>query len=551
MQEFLDRALDVLRALLRFRWTVLLSAWLVATVAWTVISQLPEFYHARARISIDSNEILEPLLQGIAIQPDVDNRVALMSQTLLNRPNLERLMRMSGLEDQADTDLERELLVDGLGRNVRLEGSNGNTSLYTLSYAHEEPDVARRVVQSLITIFVDGTRGNEREDNENAQRFLDRQIVDYEGRLLAAERRLSAFKRENAGKMPGESGGYYQRLSSMTSTERSARLELREAEQRLATLRRQLGDERPTIPESDIEAGGATPLDTQLRAQSGELADLLVRYTERHPRVSQLRESIKVLEERKALEERSLKATPSYSLVPNPVYQELRSLLAEAEARVSELRVRVAEYGNQVSELEATIDSIPKVEAELQELDRDYAVVKDQYETLLGRRESARISERVEQNPDEVKFRVIDPPFVPSQPQSSKALFTAVALAAGFGSGGALAFALSVLWPVFYTAEMVAARTGLPVIGTVSRQRVGHSRLPAALDWIAWITLALLLVAAGALIAAFQSDRIGLEELEPLLQSPLGPLIESTSSALLRIVEFVGQRVGGLLGGDS
>lgn len=550
MHEILDKVIEFCRAVLRFRWTVLLVAWIVAVVGWAAVYQLPEKYTATARVFVDSNRILKPLLQGIAIQPDVDERVGLMSKTLLNRPNLEKLMRMSDLDIRTTTDYEKEQLLSELGRTVKLSAVRGNSSLYNVGFSHEDPLLAKRVVQSLLTIFIESTLGNERKDSQNAQQFLDRQIVDYEQRLLAAERRLSAFKRNNSGKMPGEAGGYYQRLDSAISAERSARLELREAENRRNSLRLQLRDERPTIPEGD-GVNRLSPIDAQLRMQTEELSTLLVRYTERHPRVSQLRDSIAALEARKARdarEGRTPESAPSYSLVPNPVYQELRSLLAEAEARVSELEVRVADYAGQVVELNATIDSIPKVEAELQELDRDYTIIKEQYETLLERRESARLSEKVEQNADDVKFRVIDPPFVPSRPASDRVMFSAAVMVVAIGAGAALAFALAILWPVFYTADAVAARTGRPVIGTVSRQRGEASRLPATLDWIVYVGMALLLGAVFALLMAIYLGIIDREQLEPLLSSRLGPVIESALNATVELVKTGSRWVGKLTG---
>ena len=112
------------------------------------------------------------------------------------------------MDIRATTPAEQERLIDQLANTVRLSSSRSNSSLYTVSYTDGSPVVARRVVQALINIFVEGTLGEERQDSVSAQNFLDQQILDYEERLLAAERRLSDFKRENAGRMPGEAGGY-------------------------------------------------------------------------------------------------------------------------------------------------------------------------------------------------------------------------------------------------------------------------------------------------------------------------------------------------------
>ena len=100
MHEIYEKVVDVVRAILRFRWTVLFVAWAILVPGWAAIWQLDDMYTARARIFVDSNQILKPLLEGIAIQPDVNERVALLSRTLLNRPNLEKLARETDLSSR-------------------------------------------------------------------------------------------------------------------------------------------------------------------------------------------------------------------------------------------------------------------------------------------------------------------------------------------------------------------------------------------------------------------------------------------------------------------
>ena len=110
------------------------------------------------------------------------------------------------------------------------------------------------------------------------------------------------------------------------------------------------------------------------------------------------------------------------------------------------------------------------IESELQQLDRDYGVISQQHKTLLSRRESALISENVGQQANDVKFRVIDPPFVPQRPnEPNKVLMNAavmlLALAGGLGS----ALLISLFRPVISNRATLAQVTGLPVLGTVMK----------------------------------------------------------------------------------
>ena len=542
MNDMIHIALGVLRAILRFRWVALLVAFLVSTAGWLFIAQMDDYYQAEARVFVDSNRVLGPLLKGLAIQPDVNERVQLMSRTLLNRPNLEKLSRMTDLDIDATTALEKEQLIDELGRTVQLQGTSGNSSLYTVRYTHKNPALARSMVQSLITVFIESTIGDERDDNTSAQVFLDQQVKDYEQRLAEADRRLSDFKRENAGKMPSEAGSYYQRLEFLKSDARAARLELGEAESRLASLLNQLAREPRTLSESEGSAAVLSTVGRELQAKRGELTALLARYTERHPRINQLRDSITQLEEEQQRESTSgYSSTETYTVVANPAYQEISKLLAEAEARLAELGVRTKALDEQVIELNATVETIPKIEATLKQLDRDYEVVKAQYTQLLERRESARLSEQVEQNVDDVKFRVIDPPFVPSKPSGPrKLLFSAAAMVAGLGAGVGLAFVLSIVFPVFYDAETIVKKTGHSVLGTVALQKTESTRtFRGVVAWGIYLGLLSMLLVIFLLIVAHYSGMISDNLVAVVSNSPLGALFDQAGKVISKVVELL------------
>ncbi len=546
MQEIVDLIISVLRALLRFKWVVILVACLISTVGWAFVYQLNDQYVAKARVFVDNNRMLAPLLKGIAIQPDVNQRVQLMSRMLLSRPNLERLSRMTDLDVTAVTDYDRELMLNKLGREVRISAVRNNPSLYNVNYSNSDPQLAKRMVQALITVFIETTIGDERNDSESAQAFLDQQINLYEKRLSQSEKRLSDFKRENSGKMPGEAGGYYQRLELARSQENAARLELRETANRRDDLQRQLAREPATLTEAGL--AGMSPLDLEIAQQKSALSNLLVRYTERHPQIAQLQESIVVLEARKAIEG-SEGSGGSTIRVSNPVHEEIRKLLSESSARVAELEVRVDDFQRQSRELDETVDSIPEIEAELSQLDRDYEIVKGQYEEVLGRRESARLSEQVEQNADDVEFRVIDPPFVPSKPSGpNKKLLSGAGFVAGLGAGAGLAFALSLLFPVFYNASAIAKETGRSVLGSVSKQKSASETLRSLMSWLGFAFVSGLLLLVFALLMAFYMGFFANGQLDFLVKGQVGFYFNNGLRMLLSFVEQLKPVVPGLGG---
>jgi len=546
MEEIKEKIEQFVWGVWRYKWIALSLAWIFAIAGWIAVENMENRYRATARVYVDSNRMLGPLLRGLAVQHDVNERVRLMSKTLLSRPNLKRLVRMADLGIDAVTPADNEKLLSGLSSAIRISGSRGNTSLYNVSYTHRDPAVAKRVVHSLLTVFIETTLGDERQDSSTAQAFLDQQISDYQTRLHTAEQRLADFKRKHAGVMPGEAGGYYQRLEQAENQKRLASLELRELVNRRNELQRQISLESPNL---SAETAGVHPLDVQLIAYQRELDSLRFRYTDKHPRVAQLTEAIADLEEQK-LNASSTAYVGSAILSANPVYQQLRTMLVDTEARGAELRVRSREYDKQVEDLQATIDTIPKVEAELQELDRDYEIIKEQHNNLLARRESASLSDEVEKNVDDVKFRVIDPPFVPSKPSDpNKFLLTGMVSMASVGAGIAVSFLLSLLKPVFHRRREVAKATGLPVYGSVSQVNSAGSNVRL---WIGRLTFgalatALLMVFAGLMyfrMVSPGSDVLAEFEQSKLLANvPFSEVLLKVESSVMKIIEKISERI--------
>ncbi|MCZ6829570.1 MAG: chain length-determining protein, partial [Gammaproteobacteria bacterium] len=433
MQDLLAQLFTYFWGVWRFRWVALILAWCFSIAGWIGVHNLPDAYVANARIYVDSNTVLGPLLKGLAIQPNINQRISLMSRTLLSRPNLEKLMRMADLDLQVRSDQETEEFLTELRESISLSAERGNASLYSISYKSEDRDTAKRIVQALITIFIESSLGDKREDSTDAQSFLDQQIEDYEVRLIEAETRLADFKQRYAGTLPGETGGYYAQLSKSKGEESAARLQLKSLENRRDELKKQLSGEEPVFLSSGLDEfrTSYSPLDLRIQSLQAAKDGLLSKYTERHPEVIQISRLLADLEAQREQESGMAIADTSSGIIgltSSPAYQDMRTMLGETEANIAELTVIVDEYARRVQDLKDKVDNIPVIETELIQLDRDYQVIANQHQQLLKRRESAMISQRVEQNANDVTFRVVDPPFVPLKPSEPNKLLLSSAV---------------------------------------------------------------------------------------------------------------------------
>ncbi len=476
MQDILDQLLTYAKGIWIRKWIVILVAWLVCIVGWPVVMKLPDTYESTAQVYVDTDSLLKPLLKGIALETNPAQQIALMVKTLLSRPNLEKIARLTDLDLTAQTPEQFDELLEELKEEIIIKSTGtrkrNQKNLFTISYESYDPLLAKNVVQSTLSTLVENTLGDKREDSDSANEFLDRQIEEYEQRLVESENQLKEFKRRNIGLMPGAQGDYYSRLERTKLALRDVELQLKESDIRHQSLNNQLKEERHTA--NSLNQTGAniqTSYDSRIEQMETSLDQLKLKYTDRHP---DIRETARVLddlvEKRQQEIEQITKEIKETGGNKTEVYQELKFATAEAEAVMRTLRVRAANHKARLAELEQKIHTIPEVEAELTALNRDYEITQDKYNELLDRRESIQLSQNAEVSADSFQFRVVEPPRVPTKATGPKRiLIHSAVLSAGLCIGLGIAFLLSQMRPVFFSSKQLNQITGLTVLGSVSK----------------------------------------------------------------------------------
>lgn len=516
MQGILTLVYVYLRSLWRRRWLAIAVAWVVCGLIWAIVLSLPDRFEASARVFVDTRTPLRPVLEGIAIETDYNSQLSLVREALLSRPQLEAVARRTNLDANVRNDADMEGLVAALQQEIiviasapeQQDSSRSRDAVFTIMYRHPDRETGLAVVRTLLDNFVEGTISGNQTGSDEAQQFLTAQIRDLEKRLAEAEARLAEFKKRNLGMLPGEQrGDYFSRLEAAMTALQQTETSLAVAASRREELRRQMAAARQFVPGTASGggggmSGGAPDVSTRVQEAEARLEELLLRFTDRHPEVVALKQTIAELKEREARELAELArggtGTGSIrSLNVNPVFQQIQAQLSSVEVELASLRGAAAQHQREIAELRRFVDSAPEVEQEYARLNRDYGVTKAQYEQLVARLEQAKVTDDAAKS-GIVRFEVIEPPradLAPVWPR--RALLMLFGLVVGVGAGVALAVLPHLFRPTFNDTDSLARITQLPVLGSVSalRRQQDAAALPIEIRKLAVVVGALLATA--------------------------------------------------------
>jgi polysaccharide chain length determinant protein (PEP-CTERM system associated) len=464
------------RDIWRRRWYAVGVAWAICLLGWIVVSRMPNMYDSSARVYMNADEALTPLLKGIAVESDIDARLERMQRTLLSTTNMKKLIRMTDLDSRVRDNADRDAMVAMLQKTIQVKLQTRN--LFMISYTDTDPQLAQSVVSNVLSLFMESSAGETRTDIDSAQRFLQTEIDRLETQLREAERKKSEFQTRYYDLLPnGENGG--SRLEQARADVQKITEDLNDAIAERDSLQKQLDNEQQyetveravTVAPAGQDGLSTAPL-ARLEQLRTQLETARATMTDKHPVVIALRHQIESAEKAAAdamAESKQGKRTgPTAQNIANPVYLEMARQLSEKETKIASLRRRLVSSEEERDKIEDEARRAPTVGAEYLNLDRDYEVVKRNFEELLARRESAQIAENADKKGDKIDIKTIDTPEVPNMPSSpNRPLFLSMVLAAGVAAGVGIAFVLSQIDSSFSTTTALQS-LGLPILGSIS-----------------------------------------------------------------------------------
>ncbi|OAI20061.1 exosortase [Methylomonas koyamae] len=515
MQQDLSEVYFYLKGTLKYKRVAILFALAVCIGAWTYIFLMPDRFESKAKVHIDSATVIRPLMRGMVIEPDISALIRIIQQLMFTRPNLEKIIELSQLSRIQDEFGGKSDLIERLKKDITIAGGRGD--IFDIAFSARDPEVARSVVQAVLTVFSEQTEGKALADASDAQRFIEQQIRDYEIRLQDAEKAKEEFKRTNMDLL--NDADQFQALQKMKEQYQDANTALQQAISRRDVLAEQVAEVRDSdedwgIPTASQEVSSSAD-NARIESLKDKRTELLLKYTEKHPsiiEIDKLIDTLKSQEQQELASKQELankenKVEDQTSIAPakmtNPYVQALKMGFDNAQAEVASNEALVESIRKRIAKLEEGLNERLTIETEMKNLNRDYETISGKYSELLERREQAHITERVDDQTSRLKFKIADPPSKPDKPSfPNRKLFYSLVLLVSIVIGFCVAFLIYFIRPVFMSARQVRVVTGLPSLGSVSLTSQGINKT-TNIDWILVSTL-LLLVAGYIGIMALE-----------------------------------------------
>ena len=485
MQPWKVKALTYLSGVYLYRWYAVGFAWLVCWIGWGAVAAIPDQYTAEAKVYIDTQNMMDPLLKGLTISVDPAQEIAVMLRTLITRPTLEQVISLTTPGADALTPAERERQVTTLQNRMsvrQLETRN----YFAIGYTDNSSAYATSVTQTLLSILQNSRVGNTRLDMDSARSFINNKIDEYESRLRDADKRRADFRTSNIEIL--SKGTAANRIDTADAALEQAKRDLNAAIAKRDSVAQQLAstpqtvavDQRmfpgvaPSGVSGTMDAGTSSPLVLtnplqRMQQAQATLDELRTKFTEEHPDVlTQKRLIVQIQSQLSAAPEDSPEAA-SPVMIPNPLYAQLQGKVFDEETNVAVQNQRVAAATAELIRAKNDASRAIDILARYNGLDRDYGNIEATYKELLQSRESASLSQARDDQNQGISFRILEPPQQPQFPAApNRLLFNSLVLLIGVGAGAALAVLLTLNAGRFITRDDLASQFGLPLIGVIT-----------------------------------------------------------------------------------
>ena len=511
----------IIRIFTKRPWWIIVPACVIPLATIAVAFKIPNRYTSNATLVVVQQQVPQ---RYVVPNDTTEMAVALqaMQQEVLSRPQLERIIRDFGLYAKESKRKAPEQIMALMLRDIDIEPIISPTpqrdlNAFQISFTAQDPQIAQQITSTLTSLFIQENLKSREEQATNTTGFLHQRTEEAKKRLEVQEQRLRDFKMQNLGELPEQQQGNLGVLSGLQSQLQTTAANLSRAQEQRVYLQSLLSGYESLasqeVPPAGMASAGtvarvATPLDTaqaELNRLRTEKVSLLGRFTAQHPDVIKINRDIAAaeanVERLKAAGATGQTAPPDSSgasqvaqsprtAVNNPAMAQVKSQLEANRLEVDNLLKDEKQLRASLTQYQNRLNLTPVREQQLTSLNRDYDLVKKDYEDLANKEQQSQLATSLEKNQGGRQFRLVDPPSLPVVPSSPNRLkLNLGGLAGGVAVGLLLAFLMELRDRSFHSENELGRElappivVSIPLILTTAEER--RRKRSATLQWVA------------------------------------------------------------------
>ena len=531
---------QILEIIIRRRWIVILPLCLFLTLGFFYTLTATQTYQASTTILIQPQKVPTDYVQSI-ITTDIAQRINTISQQILSRTNLEKIIKEFGLFQDKENMFDEDKVSSMRKRVVVTQNSSRRqgTEAFSVSFTGNHPETVMKVANKLATFFMDENLKAREIQAVGTSEFLESELQKIKTKLENREKELASYRTSYMGGLPDELETNLRTLDRLQVQQTDALNALRDTQNAAALLKNQISrlKEMPLTgnailqPDGTVtEAPALSITEQQYEAGKRHLDELLLKYTNKHPEVIKLTKSvaklkIKVEKEKEQLKEEtdSQSSDPGETSVSRPspnnnVVLQHEFNLRQLENEISALKTNIGQIKKTMQVYQKRVEDTPKREQDLQSIQRDYSNIRESYQSLLARPLEAELAVNMEKKQKGEQFRIIDYARLPEKPISPdvRKLFM-FSIAIGLGIGGGIIFLLEFLNPVIRSEDEIETEIGLPILASIPPLAQPGDKMKKRLGFVAFAIVSV--YAASVLLFFVFLNLIGIDKMLNFVQT--------------------------------
>jgi polysaccharide chain length determinant protein (PEP-CTERM system associated) len=474
---------QILEIVVRRRWLIVLPLCLFLTLGVVQTLTAPKTYEASTLILVQQQSVPSEYVRSV-VTSSINQRINTISQQILSRSNLEKIIDQFGLfADRPDMYMEDKILQMRKRVQVKIEQARQGTEAFSIRFSGSDPQRVMRIANTLASYFMDENIKVREAQAVGTSEFLDFELEKTRRRLEEMEQKISVYRARHLGELPDELETNLRTLDRLQQQMADKHAMLREARNSLALVEFQIDEferqarQQPSFPSSSegMEQGAGffgTENQEKLFLARQEYDRLLTLYTTEHPDVRRLAKTIENLEQLVAKErgtqEQTDTRTPGIPARQDPMQERLYRERAQLKTDIQKFTLEIKDIEQRMAVFQQRVEETPRRELELQSLNRDYANVRDIYNSLLNRKLEAELSVNMEKRQKGEQFRILDSaklPEKPITPDVKKYFF--LSLVAGLGVAAGIIFLLEFFDTSLRRDEQIEDELGLTILATI------------------------------------------------------------------------------------